>query len=968
VLGGSGATRTVTITPQANVLGTTTISLTVTDTDGGSTTRNFAVLVTQPVTLPFADNFNRTDNFFLGAGWVQTLGNLQNISNAAQSVTPLAIATLNGVSVGDVSVQTDVTLGAVGNQFAGLVARYSGTGDQNMYWGALIGLNGNFEADIFKNVNGVWTQLASTPLVTGTGTLRFDVVGSSLKLYINDVLKANANDASITTPGDVGLRVSSVATEDNFSAAAISLTNQTLPFSDTFTQANGTRLSSSWLARLGDFHVQSNALVSNVIDPASTDPLRNLALATVNGINASNVSVQADVTVGTSGTQFGGPIARYSGPGDQNMYWGTLTFTNNAYEADILRNLNGTWTILASTPITGTIPTTNTMRLDVAGPSLKLFMNGNLVTFASDTALTTGTVGVRESNAITTDNFNASAITLNNVTLPFTDDFNRADGQLGPNWIDQLGNTTVQGNAALTHVIDPSSGDPNKFEALSTLSGVSSANVSIQADVTVPNTGGTQYSGLVARYAGPGEQNLYWGALIFSNGGYEADIFRNVAGAWTLLNGTPVSPASATNTLRFDVVGSSLKLFLNGNLVTFASDMAITAPGSVGLRSSNNITFDNFSASAIALNNVTLPFNDDFNRADGPLGPNWLDQLGLNAIQGNQVVTTVIDPTSSDPTKSLSIATVNGVSNADVSVQADVAVGAVGVQYSGPVARYSGPGDQNMYWGGLVGFNGIFQAVIFRNVNGGWTRLNNYSPVSTGTGTVRFDVVGPSLKLYLNNNLVAFASDSVLTAPGTVGMRSTNNLTFDNFASSVITLNNVTLPFSDNFDRTDGQLGPNWLDQLGEHAVQGNQAVASVIDPTSSDPNKSVAIATLAGLNAADVTLQTDIVVGTTGMQFGGLVARYSGSGDKNMYWGGIIGNDGNFKAVIYVNVNGQWHLLVSTAVSSGTGTLKFTVVGTSLTLNYGATTLNATDSQLTTGTVGFRGGAGTIYDNFSAM
>jgi hypothetical protein len=81
-------------------------------------------------------------------------------------------------SPADVTVQADVALGKTGVQFAGLIARYSGPGATNLYWGTLVGNNGQFFADIFRNVGGNWTQLAGAPVATGTGALRFDVLGS----------------------------------------------------------------------------------------------------------------------------------------------------------------------------------------------------------------------------------------------------------------------------------------------------------------------------------------------------------------------------------------------------------------------------------------------------------------------------------------------------------------------------------------------------------------------------------------------------------------------------------------------------------------------------------------------------------------------------------------------------------------------------------------------------------------------
>ncbi len=555
------------------------------------------------------------------------------------------------------------------------------------------------------------------------------------------------------------------------------------------------------------------------------------------------------------------------------------------------------------------------------------------------------------------------------MALPFTDNFNRADGELGPNWLDRLGETEVKSHQAVTTVLNPTSTDSSQTLALTTLNGLSAADVTVQADITLASTG-VVYSGLVARYSGPGDQNMYWAGLIGVNGSFQAVIYRNVNGTWTQLNAaTPVMLPSSTNTLRFDVVGPSLKLFINGNLAAFANDTVLTAPGTAGLRSGNGVTIANFSASALTLNSNTLPFTDNFTRGNGELGPNWLDRLGDTQIQGNAAVTHVVNPNSANPAQTLALSTVNGISAADVTVQADVTLASTGIVYAGLVARYNGPGDTNMYWAGLIGVTGSFQAVIYRNVNGTWTQINGFTPVtlSSSTNTLRFEVVGPSLKLFLNNKLAAFAADSVLTAPGTVGLRSGNGVTIANFSANALALNSSTLPFSDNFNRADGELGPNWLDRLGETQVKANQAVSSVVDPNASDPTRKLALATLNGLNAADVTVQADLTLMTSGISYGGVVARYSGVGDQNMYWGGVVGVNGSYTAVLYVNVNGTWTQLAATAVGSNTGTVALKVQGTALTLTYGTATLTATDSRLTSGTAGIRGGAGVSYDNFSA-
>jgi hypothetical protein len=105
---------------------------------------------------------------------------------------------------------------------AGLVARYSGTGDGNQYLGLLVNSGGTALARIWSNVGGTWALLASQTLtgfdLSATHVLRFDVVRSSLNLFVDGTLRASAKDSALTS-GRVGIRATVGATLDDFSVS-----------------------------------------------------------------------------------------------------------------------------------------------------------------------------------------------------------------------------------------------------------------------------------------------------------------------------------------------------------------------------------------------------------------------------------------------------------------------------------------------------------------------------------------------------------------------------------------------------------------------------------------------------------------------------------------------------------------------------------------------------------------------------
>lgn len=183
---------------------------------------------------------------------------------------------------------------------------------------------------------------------------------------------------------------------------------------------------------------------------------------------------------------------------------------------------------------------------------------------------------------------------------------------------------------------------------------------------------------------------------------------------------------------------------------------------------------DNFSYSAITKVNATLPFRDTFNLSTGSqLSSFWKETAGNFTVINNRLTGSA----------SINLAALNTTASANVFAESmvDVSVGGS----AGVAARYSGVGDRNMYWGSLANRSGVLTAEIWRNYNGTWTRLVS-KPVTSSAGLVRFEVVGSSLKLFLNSSLVASATDTVLRSPGITGIRGTANVSVDDFSTGLL--------------------------------------------------------------------------------------------------------------------------------------------------------------------------------------
>jgi hypothetical protein len=188
----------------------------------GSAATTAAVLT---VKLGIQDDFNRADDPALGSSWTGQAGSLGIQSQqAATTGTAVGLATYNSSTAADVALSTDFIL-SPGNATAGLVARYSGTGDGNgkMYDARIVSSGGVYTAVIEYVSGGTFSRLAALTLRSFDGsashTLKFVVKGSLLQLFLDNVsspLLSVAN-GSIMTAGLVGIR-SQNASFDNFSA------------------------------------------------------------------------------------------------------------------------------------------------------------------------------------------------------------------------------------------------------------------------------------------------------------------------------------------------------------------------------------------------------------------------------------------------------------------------------------------------------------------------------------------------------------------------------------------------------------------------------------------------------------------------------------------------------------------------------------------------------------------------------
>jgi Putative esterase len=156
-----------------------------------------------------------------------------------------------------------------------------------------------------------------------------------------------------------------------------------------------------------------------------------------------------------------------------------------------------------------------------------------------------------------------------------SDDFNRADGILGPNWTDMAdGGLAISSDAVTGTAAAGPSGDM-------WTAGAFGSDQFSQIQLTGTQLTGGQWIGVTVR-AQDGGQDGYTGLYFWNYGNPELMLFARSDGNWSQLGGAvPTGPLPGGTVLEVDASGPAISLLENGSQVITATDTSITggAPG-----------------------------------------------------------------------------------------------------------------------------------------------------------------------------------------------------------------------------------------------------------------------------------------------------------------------------------------------------------------------------------------------------
>ena len=332
------------------------------------------------------DTFNRGNFPSLGPDWLVQNGDFDVESDVAVVKSATALTQLRAYRPVDVAVQGRITLGGGTATSGGLIARSSFVGSSTFYWGGLRQSGDGFLAEIGRQVNGTWKSLATVALSTGEGLVRFEVLGDSLKLFVDGRLELAINDGGITSSGRVGFQGTFEVVFDDFTSATLQRPAARLPFRDFFYRADGSQLGPFWVERSGNFTSQGYRARASA----------GVNLATVNTVTVRDIAVTTNVNVAATGSS-AGAVARVTADGAR-MYWGGLVNRAGVLSAEIWLIVGGTVQQLQAVTMSESTSLDHLVRFETVGAFQRLFINGTPIAQSQNTTIAAaGFVGMRAS-------------------------------------------------------------------------------------------------------------------------------------------------------------------------------------------------------------------------------------------------------------------------------------------------------------------------------------------------------------------------------------------------------------------------------------------------------------------------------------------------------------------------------------------------------------------------------------------
>ena len=834
------------------------------------------LLVQNASGLTVSDNFNRADGG-LGANWTTVAGTAApTIAN--QVLQPGTANTLNSAYWSANTFGSDQYVQATmpassGNNFGpGIAVRLSSSKGYFLWYG-----NSSNEVSIWRmdSVSG-WTELTQSSALTvnaATDVWKLQAVGSTISAYQNGTRVAQATDPNITT-GAPGVwmyygnnRISNWSGGDVTSAPTYSVGGsvsgllgtvvlQNNGGDDLSISANSSYTFAIALASGSPYNVTvktnpngQTCTVTNGSGTIATTAITNVAVACTT--NATPTYSVGGTVTGISGTV----VLQNNGGGNLNLSSnGSFTFaaqlaSGSAYAVSVSSNPSGQTCVVsngsgvvASSNITNVAVSCTTNTSGTASDDFNrangplgsgwtdMTDGGLAVTSNAVAGATTGNTGdVRTGETYNSDQYSEVQVTATQLTGsqwigPMVRSQNGGqNGYLGLYW--------WNGGNPVLMVFKRVSGGWTQLGSYS--SGALPAGTTLEmtasgstitflengvARITATDSSLTDGAPGIMSY-GTGRVDNWSGGSMVSGPSYTVGgTVSGLTGAVTLLNnGTDSLSVSANGNFTFHnavPAGSSY----NVTVQTEPAGQACSVTNGSGTVGSGNVT----NVNVICQTDQNASGTDDFNRGNGPLGPNWTDNsdgglaITSGAVAGKNAATTTGDAYTGTTYPSDQYSQVEVTANQ-----------LTGGQWIGPSVRMQNGGQKG--YAGIYWWNGGSpKLMLFRRDAGNvWVQLGvtTDAPLTAGT-QLRIVAVGDTIAL-LENGVERLAAYDATYTGGAPGIMSYGTGQVDNWSGGAA-------GFQVDYLSTDSN-GVRTYDMLSGNNGHGPQTLR-VLQPTNPAP------------------------------------------------------------------------------------------------------------------------------------
>ncbi len=265
------------------------------------------------MTTLFSDDFNRANSSTLGGAWSELSGDWRINSNGLNENNFGAAFVVNTTSTGTPDYAVEASIYQAGMTTTsgcgiGILARC--TDINNAYFAWLDAQPGAVVYRIYKLVAATFTELGTSynpgGYLSDPVTVRFEVQGTALRLYVNGTLRNSATDSAISAVGNFGARTFDGANTGNARLDSILVTDfagSTFPISRSVTQAQST-----------SSPMQAVSLRRSIVEATSLRPIvrqfgltRTITKATAATVQATRVFLR---TVSATQAQSARPLVR----------------------------------------------------------------------------------------------------------------------------------------------------------------------------------------------------------------------------------------------------------------------------------------------------------------------------------------------------------------------------------------------------------------------------------------------------------------------------------------------------------------------------------------------------------------------------------------------------------------------------------------------------------------------------------